>query len=336
MSSVNKSQSAGSLHRNSSFQPSDNHARAKNNAIGLRSSDADMHRPPDVPDGIRSPQGTAALVYRHNESQGGGQGLENDTSTQGGTLANASYSSNASFSLGNSEQDEVKAMIAERERHFFQEISRNPQLRDQHPLMHIISAQQKLEMVDKQSGVLASKSSNKTEGHFGSSRYGKQGRDAYDKFDCYDTELPYIMGGRIVKPSEVKLQKKRAALKLKQMRKQKKQQLMNEASSGIGSTGNGGGNNSNNSNSVGLLSPLGAGSGGGGGTSQQSVHSGMNSNTSITTDHSSNNPNNGSNSILNSSSVDNGDVLAMNKPATKHRNFLNDALTKVEAQVSQK
>lgn len=298
MSSVNKSQSAGSLREGrGSFQPSGNHTKAKHNAIGLRSSDAEMHRPPDVPEGIRSPQGTAALVYKHNN-----EGLENDISTQGGTFGNASYASSASFSLGNSEHDEVKAMIAERERHFFQEISRNPQLRDQHPLMHIISAQQKLEMVDKQSGVLSSKSSNKTQGHFGSTRYGKQGKDEYDKYDCYEKELPYVMGGRIIKPSEVKMQKKLEAQRLRQLRKQKKQQLMNEASHG-------------------MLSPL---------TSQPSVGSFANASaiTGAGSDPSS--------VLLNTSSLDSGDVLAINKPAAKHRNFLNDALSKVEAEVSKK
>jgi hypothetical protein len=47
-------------------------------------------------------------------------------------------------------------MIAERERIFFKEISMNPQLKDQHPLMHMLSAQQKLKLADQSSTVARS------------------------------------------------------------------------------------------------------------------------------------------------------------------------------------
>lgn len=181
MSSVNKSQSANSLshHRSTAsafpqpghLSPSNNHRKAKDNAIGLRSTEEEVHRPPHVPPTIRDPQGTAALVVKHHHMLGGNASVGESTVHDNGTFA--SLSSGNSFTIGTgSEQEEVHRMIAERERRFFQEISRNPQLRDQHPLMHLISAQQKLAMVDKQSGVLTSKAANKKESFFGAGKYG--------------------------------------------------------------------------------------------------------------------------------------------------------------------
>jgi len=69
-----------------------------------------------------------------------------------------SYYNNNNNNNNNCYQENIHAMIAEREKIFFREISLNPQLKDQHPLMHLISAQQKLKMVDEQSGVAAAAS----------------------------------------------------------------------------------------------------------------------------------------------------------------------------------
>ena len=44
-------------------------------------------------------------------------------------MSQASYTTPSSFE----ENDEIRTMVAERERNFFKEISMNPQLKDQHP-----------------------------------------------------------------------------------------------------------------------------------------------------------------------------------------------------------
>lgn len=290
MSSVNKSQSAGSLSRSPGkagrLNPSDNHLRAKDSAIGLRSSDADVHRPPDVPGTIRKAQGTQALVYRHESLH--------DIDSLGENKTQASYSTNTSFTLGNSAgQDDAKAMIAERERHFFQEISRNPQLRDQHPLMHLISAQNKLEMVDKQSGVLASKTTNKQESMFGS-KYGKQSADTYDKYDVYNQEIPYVVGGKVILPSVLKNIKKEEARRNKIIKAERKQKLLQE------------------------MTNISASSPAGGGVGNDSMYSGMSP---------------GLSHQMTQESISTTDAMSHTGLAVKHRSFLNDALSKVEASI---
>jgi hypothetical protein len=91
----------------------------------------------------------------------------------------------------NASEDDIRRMVADRERIFFKEISKNPQLRDQHPLMHLISSQQKLSLADEQSGILASKTSAQSESMFGS-RYGQQSADEFDKFGSYKEKFAFI------------------------------------------------------------------------------------------------------------------------------------------------
>ncbi len=209
----------------SSFRPSANHRHAKSSAIGLRSSE--VSRQPDVPSTIRSAsEQDLVKTYSYyssgagSPSRGMGGNLEFGNSTisthhqqtpqqqqqqQRGGLAHSQSMASYVPSAGGNPED-VKAMIAERERHFFKEISLNPQLRDQHPLMHLISAQQKLKLVDQQSGVLTSKSAAQTESIFGT-KYGRQTGDTFDKFSAYPTELPYAINGEIILPSKLRARK---------------------------------------------------------------------------------------------------------------------------------
>jgi hypothetical protein len=207
LSSVNRSTTSAP----SSSMRSSNHRLAKESAIGLRSNEEAMHRQPGMPDTIRNPQGTARLIGISSSSQ-----FENDSQYE---------QDQNTVSTGNdthtTEQDQIKDMITQRERHFFNEISKNPQLRDQHPLMHLISAQQKLLMVDEQSGVLGSKATNGQEGVFGS-RYGKQGADSHRKYGAYRLEQPYVNNGKVTLPSvEKKMRKEQSTLAKEKKRNQK-------------------------------------------------------------------------------------------------------------------
>lgn len=137
-----------------------------------------------------------------------------------------------SFSSGY-DANEVRTAIAERERNFFKEVSLNPNLKDQHPLMHLISAQQKLKLIDEQSGVLASKTANKSESIFGT-RYGKQSADKFHKNGAYAAEIPYAINGEIILPSKLR-QRKLEEMKQSQVKKSKSlKMLLNPGSLVIG------------------------------------------------------------------------------------------------------
>ncbi|RYH13676.1 hypothetical protein EON65_35075 [archaeon] len=123
--------------------------------------------------------------------------------------------------------ESVQAMIAERERKFFKEISLNPQLKDQHPLMHLITAQQKLQLVDQQSGVLMSKAASAKEGIFGII-YGKQPTERHQKFGPYGAELPYAINGEIVLPSTLRDRKQAHANAEKERKKTALKKLIAE------------------------------------------------------------------------------------------------------------
>lgn len=161
MSSVHRSQSARS------FNPSRNHSQAKDVAIGLRTSNPRIQ--PLVPLPIRNEKESSSILSNYS------------TSEVGKNLANGSM-----VSMGTG--DDVRSLLLERERHFFKEISKNPQLKDQHPLMHLITSQQKLSIADEQSGILTSKQSMRTESLFGSV-YGHQSDDSYDKYSSYKEQL---------------------------------------------------------------------------------------------------------------------------------------------------
>lgn len=206
MSSVNRSTSSAP-----SAMRSSNHKLAKESAIGLRSQESGMHMQPDIPSPIRQAQGTAHLVGVNSSS----------SFANGDQLTVMSSSTGVDTTTSASEQNQIRDMIIERERHFFKEISKNPQLRDQHPLMHLISAQQKLTMADEQSGVLGSKAANGMESVFGS-RYGKQGKDSHKKYGAYRLEQPYVNNGKITLPSvEKKMRKEQAAIAKEKKRQQR-------------------------------------------------------------------------------------------------------------------
>ena len=118
-------------------------------------------------------------------------------------------------------------MIAEREKIFFREISLNPQLKDQHPLMHLISAQQKLKMVDEQSGVVASKSASQKKSVFGL-KYGKQSEDNFNKYGVYEAEQPCIIDGKEILLSKLRRDKQLEKIKKTEDKKTKKLRKLKE------------------------------------------------------------------------------------------------------------
>lgn len=118
-------------------------------------------------------------------------------------------------------EDDIHALIAEREKAFFREISLNPQLKDQHPLMHLISAQQKLKMVDQQSGILNSKASSQKKSIFGT-EYGKQAGDNFNRYKLYEEEQPCILNGKPVLLSELRKEKQLEKIERAERKKRKK------------------------------------------------------------------------------------------------------------------
>lgn len=120
--------------------------------------------------------------------------------------------------------ESVQSMIKDRELHFFKEVSRNPQLKDQHPLMHLIASQNKLQLADESAGIIATKEAMRKENVFGK-KYGKQSSDKHDQYGVYNVELPYIMQGKIILPSVLRQQKedfKKAQREMIEERKQKR------------------------------------------------------------------------------------------------------------------
>lgn len=195
MSSLNRSASApGSLSASGGqFKPSKNHTKAKQIAIGIRSSETKDQ--PSVPSIIRDGRELKSMVLGGDSGEVMSQtALSLDRSVSLGSLG---------AGAGSFAPDNIQAMIAERERRFFKEISLNPQLRDQHPLMHLVSSQEKLKLADQSSGTLMTKEASKKEGLF-DSKYGKQGGDKFDRFAAYGTEQPYIISGRVVSPTRLR------------------------------------------------------------------------------------------------------------------------------------
>jgi hypothetical protein len=225
MSSVNRSAELNG--KSKEFNPSANHRQAKNTAIGIRSQDG--RKMPNIPRAIRKtgdvgPMGSQDI---------GGFSMTNNSINRSSSLNQLGASGSITGSFNGTNQQsfddaDVQQMVAERERNFFKEISQNPQLKDQHPLMHLISAQEKLRMVDEQSGVLMSKAAASKESAFGT-KYGKQGPDKFEKFGIYKVEQPYIMKGELIKPSkylQIKAAEKeqRMAAKMERIRRKKARQ----------------------------------------------------------------------------------------------------------------
>lgn len=216
MSTLHRSSSDSSMRRSKDFNPSANHRQAKATAIGLRTSDSAVGVKPKMPKAVRQTKDMGPLQ---------GHSYSSDSHTQHSlgrsmNMSQASHTTPSQFE----ENEEIRHMVAERERNFFKEISMNPQLKDQHPLMHLISAQQKLKIVDEQSGVLMSNAAKSKKSMFGTS-YGKQGQDKYAQYAVYAQDQPYIMKGKLIAPAEWRRQKeekKAALLAIKEERMRKK------------------------------------------------------------------------------------------------------------------
>ena len=216
--------------------PSANHKNAKNNAIGLRTSDVRLQ--PDVPKTIRSATDSDLLFALEGgreavRAQNSPDGQEESAYTRSPSPSRQQLShlrSNDSVSsLGSSlyyDPEDVKSMIAERERIFFKEIAMNPQLKDQHPLMHMISAQQKLKLADQSSEVTRS---NKDPVVF-SSKFGTQ-NGIKGSTNPYAEEQPYILNGEIILPSKLKQRRLEELAKLRREKLERKKSF-NVASSG--------------------------------------------------------------------------------------------------------
>jgi hypothetical protein len=202
MSSLNKSRSS----LLSSPMNSRNHIKAKESAIGLRTSDSHVHQP-DFPSPIRNsvdtmsynfPTAQPAGAYNPMASVDSMDSFRTNPALAGLTLNPLDPSSN-----NNVNPMDMSDVIAERERRFFKEIARNPQLRDQHPLLHLISAQQKLAVADQLSGVFETKESAAKEGMFSSS-YGKQANNRHDRLGPYRVVQPYVVNGVVSAPHSMK------------------------------------------------------------------------------------------------------------------------------------
>jgi len=209
------------LFRNSQSAPSLHHYEAKMRSIGLRSDD---DRPaPHFPEAVRSRHDTTASSIAEGE-----ESLFESTARspfRGGLLEESQSLANNNPSVMSSsfayDAKEVQSLIVDRERRFFKEISLNPQLKDSHPLQHLISTQQKLKLIDEQSGVLMS---NKDKGGsnlgtFGA-KYGAQVNRHHKPFGPYQSEIPYTLNGEIILPSELKARKFQTE-KLKKLQKQR-------------------------------------------------------------------------------------------------------------------
>lgn len=258
LSTVNRS--SESLHSSNKFVPSQNHKNAKQRSIGLRSSDA-RHQPA-MPRTIRKLDDAEPLQAQYSiDSYGSMMHIPTHANTQmslgrsvsmgqlgAGSVPFASGGmgmghSGSQVSAGEQFDNDLSAMIQERERNFFKEISKNPQLKDQHPLMHLISAHQKLKMADEASGVVASKASSQKKSLFGT-RYGKQAGDQFDPLsNIYGKELPYMFRGELIAPSEWRKQKEakveaaKEAKRHRQRQKKAREAMMNAPTMVVGADG---------------------------------------------------------------------------------------------------
>jgi hypothetical protein len=229
--------------------PSKNFKKAKKDAIGLRTHDA--RTKPNVPGTIRKNDGGVSGVLRNSQSMAESMGQSMDSMAhmqgtqrdmaltrgkglQGGnvSMAGAVQGSAGGGSALRYDGNDVNAMIQEREKNFFAEVSLNPQLKDQHPLMHLITSQQKLRMVDEQAGVFMTAAAARAEPVF-STKYGKQSSSTAKKFQSYIVEQPYIIAGTIIQPSKLRkiTEAKKAASKAKNEARRTKKKLLRSMNS---------------------------------------------------------------------------------------------------------
>jgi len=188
--------SSSSIHQSSystwssQLNPSENHIIAKENSIGLRSNEpVEIRTQPNIPSTIRNKIDSVQLIVeKRNENY---QSLSSQPN-------NNNNNNNNNNKSGYTDED-LRQMIANRERHFYKEISKNPQLRDQHPLMHLINSQQKLLLADEQSGVLnlnanshsqSEKLYNSSYGQQNSSQLNNSNKDS-NKFLSYKQPIQF-------------------------------------------------------------------------------------------------------------------------------------------------
>lgn len=180
----------------SHLNPSENHINAKENSIGLRVNEpTEIREQPNMPPTIRSKVDSMHLIadtrnnnYRNlsssnNPSQFSTESIPRSPSGKEGSLAQMSLKDYYT-------DDDIKQMIMNRERHFYKEISKNPQLSTQHPLIHLINSQQKLLLADEQSGVLNSNNRG-GEGLYTQS-YSKPVDRNKTKFHSYQEKLKFV------------------------------------------------------------------------------------------------------------------------------------------------
>lgn len=236
MSSVNKSSSeasigfrAGSYEGGSSaYTPSTNHTSAKKKAIGIRSQD--IRQKPNVPTAVRKSTSLGVLNTASVDSFGTqvrGSPTQADFTRTQMSLSRGKAMNTGPMSSAEYDQDNIHSIIAEREKVFFREISLNPQLKDQHPLMHLISAQQKLKMVDEQSGVLDSKAGANKKSIFGT-EYGHQSKDNFSRYEAYEAEQPCIIAGQSVLLSKIRHDKQVEKVERADKKKRKKLRKLKE------------------------------------------------------------------------------------------------------------
>ena len=108
------------------FRPSENHVTAKSSAIGIRTSD--KRRMPGMP-----------IVIRRGDETASVHGPLSLNGLNTSSLYTATSQASSLSNIGEKENS-----IVEREKNFFREISMNPPLGSQHPLMHLITAQQRV------------------------------------------------------------------------------------------------------------------------------------------------------------------------------------------------
>jgi hypothetical protein len=179
-------------HSHSQLNPSENHIVAKENSIGLRVNEpSEIRDQPNFPPTIRNKMESVHLIadtrsnnYRSLSSTTAPEGHGGGGSQSGGDLTHTSLKEYYT-------EEDIKEMILNRERHFYKEISKNPQLSHQHPLIHLINSQQKLLLADEQSGVLNTKT--RGGGDVGIySNYNKPESRNKNKYHSYQEKIQFV------------------------------------------------------------------------------------------------------------------------------------------------
>jgi hypothetical protein len=187
-STLPRSSHIGHSHSHSQLHPSENHLIAKENSIGLRVNEpSEIRDQPNLPPTIRNKIDSVHLIADTRSNNYRSLSSTNAPSSEGHGLKEGSLS-HTSLKDYYTEED-IKEMIVNRERHFYKEISKNPQLSHQHPLIHLINSQQKLLLADEQSGVLNTKTRG-AEGIYPS--YTKPEARNKAKYHSYQEKIQFV------------------------------------------------------------------------------------------------------------------------------------------------